>query len=267
MIDQFSFRDFPLWATGLFLVIVFLVALEAGYRLGLKQYDNQHDVVGGGNNIVLSSMFTLMALILAFTYAAGVNRNESRKQDVVVEANALGTAFLRSNLVDDPGRTALKQALLDYARTRTYELGNVVTSKERQRRIQISAEQLTKVWPITEQIVRQRQAPGAAEVSLVAAVNNVIDMHTVRIAGIKDTLPRAVFLMLMLITAGSLAIGAFDAGRSGQTNRLRMTALAVALSGVMLVIFDFDRPSDGVIHVSQSSLNDVIAAMEADLTN
>ena len=48
-------------------------------------------------------------------------------------------------------------------------------------------------------------------------------------------------------------------------NRWGMTALAVFLSGVMLVIFDFDRPGDGFIRVSQTSLIDVIAAMEADL--
>jgi hypothetical protein len=140
-----------------------------------------------------------------------------------------------------------------------------VTSKERQRRIQISTQQLARLWPATEEVVRQREPPGPREMSLVAAVNEVIDMHTVRIAGIKDTLPRAVFLMLMLITSGSLAIAAFDSGRSGQTDRLRMTALAVTLASVMLVIFDFDRPSDGYIHVSQTSLNDVIAEMEADL--
>ena len=263
--DQPFGYDFPILVTGLVYVSILLATLEVGYRLGLKQSDSWKDAESGGGNLVLTSMFALMGLIVAFTYAAGVSRNETRKQGVILEANALGTAFLRANLVEEPGRTKLKQALLDYARTRTIDVGVVTTNEIRRQRIQLSTQQLAKLWPLTEEIVRQRKTPGPIEASLVAAVNEVIDVHAVRIAGIEDKLPRAVIWLLILISGSCLIVTGFNAGISGKMSRWRMTILALVMAGVLLVIVDFDRPGDGLIQLNQTSLYNVIADMEADL--
>jgi hypothetical protein len=257
--------DLPIWLFGLILIIVLALSLEVGYRLGYRQRDRWKDAETGGGALVLTSMFAVMGLILAFSYAAGMSRNEKRKQNVIAEANALGTAFLRSNLVDEPGRTALKRALLEYAHTRVFETGVVLTSEDEQRLIQVSKQKLARLWPVAEKAVNRRDPPGPIEVSLVAAINDTIDIHTTRVAGAVDKLPRAVFWMLILITAASLAIAGFNAGISGQMSRWRMTTFVVILAGVLLVIIDFDRAGDGLIRVSQATVYNVIEEMEADL--
>lgn len=257
--------DLPVWVFGLVLIILLALSLEVGYRIGYGQRDRWKDAETGGGSLVLTSMFAVMGLILAFSYAAGVSRHENRKQAVVHEANAIGTAFLRSNLIDEPGRTVLKQALLEYANTRVYKTGVIITNEELKRRIEKTKQRLAMLWPVTEKVVNQRDPPGPIEASLVAAINDVIDMHTTRVAGAVDRLPTAVFWMLILITTASLAIAGFNAGISGQISRWRMTTFVVILAVVLLVIIDFDRPSDGLIRVSQASLYNVIGEMEADL--
>jgi hypothetical protein len=71
--------------------------------------------------------------------------------------------------------------------------------------------------------------------------------------------------MLLFVSAASLSVAGFNAGISGQLNRLRMTTFALVLMGVMLVILDFDQPLDGFIRVNLDSLTNIINEMEANL--
>ncbi len=106
---------------------------------------------------------------------------------------------------------------------------------------------------------------GAIEVSMVKAMNDVLNMHTIRMAALFDKLPKAVIWMLIFISAATIAVTGFNAGLSGKISRWRTATLALVMTGVMLMILDYDRPRDGFIRVSQYSLNTVIAEMEANL--
>ena len=260
------FYDFPIWFIYLLILLINFAALEIGYRLALKQRDKWKDADKGGGNVVLTSMFALLGLILAFTYAAGVSRHETRKQAVIIEANALGTAYLRSRLVAEPSRTELRKALAEYAHTLTFKQGVLLTPTERAEIVRKSQRAQSNLWPIVEKIVKQGQ-PGPIEASLVTAINDLLDEHTVRLAAAFDKLPRAVVWMLVLIAAASLAVTGFNSGISGQMGRWRMTAFAAILAGVTYLIVDFDRPNDGLIQISHASLKNVIDDIEADLAH
>ena len=259
--------DFYLWQIGFLFVLVLLVVLEAGYRIGLSQRKHWKDADSGGGNLILTSMLGVLALILAFTYAAAVSRFDARKQGAILEANVLSAAFYRADLVAEPGRTELKQALHDYALTRVFKQERRITREEGNDIIKKSLDAQAKLWPIiTAQIFPQSQ-PVPVVLSLVASsVNKVHDSHTARLAAVQDKLPLSVTLMLLLVAAASLGVAGFNAGISGRMSRWRMTAFAVVLILVMIVIQDFDRPQEGFIVISQDSLNNVILEMEADLT-
>lgn len=262
--DYFLFYRLPIVIGALVIFAILIAATEVGYRAGLWKRDVWKNAEAGGGNLVLTSMFALLGLILAFTFAAGVSHYQQRKQAVIAEANALGTAFLRADLVADPGRTALKGALYDYARTRTVKAGDSVTPAAIRDLIDRSSEVKARLWPIVQQILQQAP-PGPIEASLVASVNEVLDMHTIRIAAFFDKLPRLVIVMLVFVAAATLLVAGFNSGVSGRISRWRISALALVLTGVMLVIVDFDRPVSGFVRVSQDSIHSTIADMEADL--
>lgn len=262
--DFFLLYRLPIWVNGVFFVGVLLAAVEVGYRAGSRQSAIWKDAEAGGGNVVLTSMLALLGLILAFTFAAGVSRYEHRKQSVIADANALGTAFLRADMVAEPGRTELKKVLLEYARARAIKTDKALDQEQIRKFIQQSSRAQSKLWPAMRKILGQKQL-SPSETSLVAAVHDIIDIHTVRIAAFFDTLPRIVLVTLLFIAAVSLAVAGFNAGISGRMSRWRMTALALVLAWVMLVILDFDRPSSGFIRVSQESIHTVIAEMEADV--
>lgn len=254
----------PIWIGALLFFIALLLALELGFRVGLARRDTWKDADSGGGAIVQTSMFALLGLILAFTYAASVSRLDARKQAVLLESNALGTAFQRADLVAEPGRTELKTTLLDYARTRAFAPGALKRSEERRAAVLRTIKQQRRIWTAAKQVVKQDN-PEPMEAALVVAINAVYDAHTVRFAAVIDTLPRIVMWMLLFVAASSLSVAGFNAGIQGRMSRWRMTALTLVVTGLMTAIIDFDRPLDGMVIVDQQMLNSLIVEMENDL--
>lgn len=257
------FYDLPIAAAGLVFVAVLLVALETGYRVALVKRHRLPNPEAGGGGIVLTSMFSLLGLMLAFTYGFTVNRYDQRRLAAIAEANALGTAFLRAGLIGSPAAAALRGAIYDYARTRVVDQD---VKDQADDVVRHSLDAQARLWPLTEQIVNSKLS-GPIEALLVASVNEVLDLHTNRLAAVFDRLPPPVFWMLVVVAAASISVAGFNAGLVGFISRWRMSALTIVLAVIMLLIIDFDRPRDGFIQVSQEPLRLAAADMESKLTN
>lgn len=263
---EFSFIYLiPIWFIGLFFLIVLLSSLELGYRIGLgKGGPGKEDSESAGGKAIVGSMLALMGLIVAFTYAAAVQRFELRKVSAIEEANALSTAYLRADLMADPGSTELKEAILNYARTRLTDKTDIVSKEDIRLFMQNTLSAKDKLWPITEKIIKETN-PGHKGSTLIASINNVLDMHTKRLAAGIDKLPLAVTLLMLFIAAACLSVAGYNSGVYGTMSRWRVTVFALVLTLVFFVIQDFDRPREGLIYVPLDSLADTIAEMEADL--
>jgi len=123
---------------------------------------------------------------------------------------------------------------------------------------------LNKIWPTTL-LATEHQELGPLEPLLVTSVNSVLDAHTYRISAAFDKLPLVVMVMLYLISAASLSVVGYNAGIQGRISRWRTGTFALVLSGLMMVILDYDRAIDGFVTVNQESIQSVIAYMEANL--
>jgi len=261
------FHQMPFTVVFVIVLTFLLIALEVGYRIGLKQRDAWKNANSGGGAVALTSLFALMGLILAFTYASGVNRYEVRKQAVISESNALGTAFLRAGFIAEPGGRQIKEKLLAYAYSRLMPLregGVVFSDEERAEYLKNTLYAQGELWPTMEKALGDKNL-GPMDVSMVTAINDVLDQHTIRIAALFNKLPEFILWMLVFIAGSTIAVTGFNAGLSGKMSRWRTAALTLVISSVMMTIIDFDRPSDGFARVGQRSLVSVVADMEADL--
>ena len=257
----------PFWPFAAVFVAVMLLSLEAGYRLGRRKRKALKNEDQVGSNVAITSIFATVGLILAFTYAYTVSRDDMRNQLVLQEANAVSTAFLRAGLVQDPRSTELKMALLEYARSRVITLDDISSRTATMEFIRRGKQLQAKLWPITEHIV-QSNPPDSLDALLVAAINEVQDTYTARISAGMDRLPLVILLMILLISAAALAVAGFSSGLYGRFSRWRMTALALVIALVIFIILDFDYPNQGFIRVSQQPLQSAVAAMEeANLAN
>ena len=255
--------QFPLGLAAIFFVVVLLVSLETGFRIG-QRAGNRDTAKRESRDIAMGSMLALLGLVMAFTYAYAVSRADHKKAAVQNEANAIGTAFLRAELAAEPFQSELRQLLLAYARTRV-ATSEMISSEEALRQAIVrSLDVQSRLWPVTVRMI-QADTPGPVEVSIVQAINNVLDRHSERIALIFDHLPSIALLMLVFIAAASVTVAGYNAGLSGSLNRWRMTAFTLVLAAVLSIIIDFDVPQRGFISISQNSMVYLIHDMEAAL--
>jgi hypothetical protein len=259
-------HQFPIWLTGGLLLVVLFLALEIGFRAGLRQHRRRREELDKAeqSDVTLASVLALLGLMLAFTYAFSLSRYDLRKQANVDEANAIGTAFLRADLAPEPERSELRERLLEYARTRVGTPEAALTAQEIQEAVARSLAAQAKLWPAVRELSGSDVA-APVKVSIAQAVNEVLDAHTTRLKFALDRLPTVVFALLVFIAAFALGVAGYNVALQGYVHRWRMSGFALILGVLMLIITDFDRPLSGFIQVSQYGILSLVEDMESAL--
>jgi hypothetical protein len=257
----------PLWLVFLLFVVLLLIPLEIGFRLGSIQKRSLPDPEGTARgDVTMTSMLALLGLMLAFTYSFSMSRADLRKKAIITEVNAISTAFSRADLLSEPGRTDVRRILHEYAMSRHVMPGSIQTLKQMQEVVDRSLDVQSRLWPSVKAAVRREAETTAPEKALlVSAVNEVLDSHTSRMAVILDRLPTVVLALLVSIAGAALGVAAYNSSLRGCPSRGRMSAFAIILASLMYIILDYDMMMRGLIQVDHHSLVLLIQEMEAAL--
>lgn len=250
----------PLGVVAVVLFIVLSLARELGIlvqRLVSARADDP-DGDSSDEGFILSAALGLLALLLAFTFGLSLNRYEARRELVVAESNAIGTAYMRTQVLEAPDRERLSGLLAQYARTRLAfgkadEAGKpaLLASSRAQRGVLETATQ-DAVRPI------RTTALGA---SMLAAVNDVVDLGAEREATLAARLPGSVLAVLLAFTIVSAAIVGYVLAGAGSRHRLATSVLFVLLAMSIWIILDLDKPRSGTILVSQDPMADLVKGL------
>ncbi|QQL44184.1 hypothetical protein [Sulfuriroseicoccus oceanibius] len=258
--------EIPIVASGLLIVVILLGCAELSYRVGKWQYKRgKGSAQDSRGDSILSAMIGMLALVLAFTYSYTVTRADNRKHAVISQTNALGTAFDRAGLIDEPYRTRLRQQLLDYTAALEIRAESMNTREKRAAKFEEISALEAKLWPTVEEFIAQSDSPGPLKVAVATSINDVLDSMNLRLHAGLDRLPTAILCMLLFIAAAALSVAGFSAGRANNLRRWRMTALILSIAAIMQTITDFDRPGSGFIRTNQSSFPRLEAEMRARL--
>jgi hypothetical protein len=243
----------PLWVLFAATVVTVLLSVEGGYRLGTyrrRRSDQEKEAPVGA---MVGAMLGLLAFMLAFTFGLAASRFDARRIVLLDEANAIGTAYLRAGLLPEPHRSKIRELLREYvdARLEAVQTGHVVQGISKSTRLQGS------LW--AQAVAAAEKDPRSIVTGLfIESLNEVIDLHTKRVSfGLRSRIPAPIWAALYsLVTLGFAAIG-YQEGLSGSRRSLAVLALALAFSGVMLLILDLDRPHEGAFKVSQQAMVDL----------
>jgi hypothetical protein len=235
-------------------LVVFCLTMlgsEIGYRIGRRISATVSPSVISEQTTLQASLLGLLALLLGFTFGMAESRYDERRLLVIDEANAIGTASLRTRTVPAPEGTEIQRILEDYvdARLALYRAGRA-TAEEEQR---TSARVETVAWARAAELA-QRDPRSVPAGLLLQSLNEVIDLNAKRIELTHSHVPLEVLLTLVLVAA--VALGWVGAGLAFCHRRGFATTLLLSLliAGVTAVIVDLDQPQRGLIHVSETSL-------------
>ena len=249
----------PLWAVFLLSVGLLLAFSEIGFRIG-KRWQSTQVAESSQTGAIMGASLGLLAFLLAFSFGMAGNRFDARKQAVLDEANAIGTTWLRSQMLPAPYARQIEALLKRYVELRI--AGAQAQSMEELRRaVAESTEIHTQLW--SHAVTLGREYPRAVTLGLfIESLNNVIDLHETRMNIARYRVPRSIWGALYFVAFGATMMVGMHAGLSGGRSLLVTIVLAMTLSSVLMLIVDIDRPGQALFSVNQQSLIDLRQSMD-----
>jgi hypothetical protein len=256
MIPTKAIDFLPLWAVFAGTVLVALLAVEMGFRLGRSWQTRTHDEKEGPVGAMTAATLGLLAFLLAFITGMAVDRFDNRRALVIEEANAIGTTFLRAGFLDEPTRNEARSLLAEYVDTRlapVYDIAVLDQARARSEQIQ------TTLWLQIEPEARERlQAPGIE--LYVDALNTMIDTHTKRIVAVTGSrIPGEIWIGIYSVAALAMLLLGLQTSYGERRNWLGFLVLVSVFAVVLTLIVDLDRPMEGLMTVSQQAMIDLQA--------
>ena len=244
---------------ALFFGMLLLHAL--GRRLGGRALLRDSDAIKG-SGATEGAVFALLGLVVAFTFSGAGARFEARRALITEEANDIGTAYLRIDLLAPAAQPVMRNLFRRYAELRAAppdlsDPGAATVWYARTATLQ------QRIWQQAYPASQRADSAPQATMLLLPALNAMIDITTTRQMATRNHPPVAIFMLLAVLSlAGSLLVGYGSAG-----NKVRVwfhpVAFAAVISLSIYLIIDLEYPRAGLIRVSDSDrvLVDVRASM------
>ena len=234
-----------------------LIASEIGFRVGAT-FKRDDDALGKQLDVIRSATLALVAFLVAFAFSGAGGRFVERLDIIVQEANALGTAWLRADLLPEPQRGELRATLKEYTADRVTLL---------------QSHDWDEIHRLLDKVGGQQQAMWNAALAgthgdaplmnlVLPPLNDMFDLHTTHLAQANRHLPRPILVVLLATAALSLVLVGVGNGRSGRRFPVLDAIYAAVLAVALWMTIDLDRPRQGLIQVSSQPLVDALAAMK-----
>jgi hypothetical protein len=207
--------------------------------------------------VVLTASLTLLALIIGFSFSMAISRYDQRKNYEEAEANAIGTEYVRADLLPPADAARVRELLGKYLGQR---VSFYTTRNEHQlRQIDASTAQLqTELWSAVRAVAAGQPTPIVA--LTVSGMNDVLNSEGYTQAAWWNRIPPAAWvLMAALAICCSLLLG-YDAR---EANALLFLVLPLVVSISFFLIAEIDSPRAGVIRVLPQNLERLYPALHA----
>lgn len=233
-----------------FAVLLFagmLVMLESGRRYGTRQRRLYGESHAAGLSAVEGAVFALLGLLVAFTFSGAATRFDQRRSLIVEEANDIGTAYLRVDLLPPDAQPPVRQKFREYVDARIAAYRALPDMEQAQEHLNRANALQGEIWSLA---IPAAQAAGAqAPVLLVPALNAMFDISNVRAWATQMHPPEVVFVLLASLALGCALIAGHGMAAAPERNWLHMIAFALVLASAVFVITDLEFPRMGVLRV------------------
>jgi hypothetical protein len=242
----------PLFAGGLLMGTFAL--LESGRRTGRRHLAIDGENGHRGLRVVEGVIFGLLGLLIAFSFSGAMSRFDARRSLIVEESNAIGTAWLRLDLLKPAAQPALRELLRHYldARLAAYrKLPDIAAAK-----LQYAAASRMEgeIWERAVAGARDSEGPQAAML-LLPAINQVIDLGNSEMMATQQHPPAAVFLMLALLALGGSFVAGYAMAPSRSRYWIHALTFSVIIAMTVYLILDIEHPLVGMIRIDAVNQN------------
>ena len=216
----------------------------------LSRYRTKDTETSEDLGIIQTATLTLLALIIGFTFSMAIDRHDQREIFEEGEANAIGTEYLRTDLLPPKASAATKDLLLQYIDQRILFYSK--QSPEKIQEIRSKTDQLQMaLWNEILPVARTQDTPSIALVT--SGMNDVLNAQGYVQAAWWNRIPYTAWtLMAAIALCANLLVG-FGA-RNFQKNTALFMIFPFVVSVSFFLIADIDSPRSGVIRIEAKNL-------------
>ncbi len=231
-----------------FLLVLFLCLVGSqllGYRFGARRHAGGRVGFGEGTSAIETSLFALLGLLIAFSISGGENRLDTRRHLIVAEANAIGTAYLRLDLMPAATQAGLRSRFRDYVDTRIAYYDHWLQLDRAKADHDRAGELQRRIWTEASAAAMSTPDPRPAMIAL-PAINEMIDATTTRDAAQWAHVPIALFALLILLALACGFFAGLGMSKNPRPNKLHIVAFAATLALTAYVIANIEFPRVGL---------------------
>jgi len=230
------------------LTLVMLALIEVGRRIGMRHLTSDIAETRKGLNAVDGVIFSLLGLLVAFTFYGAAERFDARRKLVIEEADAISGAWARLDVLDKEDRAALQALFRQYldARLGTYRKPSqsiaAETSLARSLKLQ------DEIWQRSiEACAKPLQLPAAN--LLIPSLSEMFRVAHLRVNTARIHPPNIIFGTLIALTLGSaVMVGHGMAGRKSHS-WTHIIGYVITMVVVIYLIFQLEFPLHGFIRM------------------
>ena len=248
----------PVWAVFVATVVIVMVAVELGYRLGRGQRRRSEDEKESPVSAIAGAILGLAAFMLAFTFSIVSDRYANKRALVREEAVALRTTWKRSDFLPDSDRAQATALLRQYVDERIAFAQEASLEPQHVRDSLASAQQiLDSLWETAVANARKDMNSDVAAL-YIDSLNELEGLHEMRVAvGIQARIPAEIWLVLFCITSLGMMAAGYQTGIAGSKRSMSWSLLAVSFALVISLIASLDHLDSGFLKVTQQPLIDL----------
>jgi hypothetical protein len=236
-------------SSGLF--VSMLACLEVGYRVGrsnLQEHPTAHEGIGA----IEAAIFALLGLLLGFSFSGATTRLDARRQLIVEEANAIGTAYLRLDELPAADQPEMRQLFRKYVDARLAAYAHIPGNMNAFQQEVALAEQLQQqIWARAVAASRSDPTKNTARL-LLPALNEMMDVTTSRTVALDAHLPGLVFFLLVTAALSSCVMAGYAMAKRRMRSRLHMFLYAACIAITVYTVIDLDYPRSGLIRLDSA---------------
>ncbi len=247
---------------------IFFCASELSYLYGRyvsktakEDYSSQAGAFGG-------AMLGMMALLLGFSFSMALGRHDLRKNLLLDEINNVKSAYQYSDLINKCCEQKIKPMFAEYTQLRVNYYQKGTLAKDMKQNIVDTEILQNKMWALALDALEHTEASKkSAAMAFVNKLSDMFDDETKRVTARGNHVPEPILWLLIFVGAFALAINSYSIGLKHAHLAMPRFFLVIAITAVLTVILDLDRPIRGIIQIDQSEMKALNEYIKADVKN
>jgi len=239
------------WAVALSIGLFFgmVICLEAGFRVGRRSSAANQQLAHEGIGVIEATVFALLGLLLAFSFAGGMSRLDARRQMIVREANAISTAYLCLDLLPPDDQPEMRRLFREYLDTRLQIYENLADEKTTGQAMARVTQLQQEIWARAVTASRNDPSQNIGR-PLLPALSEMSGITTARMIALRTHLPGLILALLIAVALLSALLAGYAIAKRKYRSWLHMLLYAALIAVTFYTVLDLDYPrSGGFIHL------------------